>query len=484
MCHNNLLHTCFRLPLMFFHTTPLGRILNRFAHDIDIIDNDLPFAIRVWLLSFFIVISIFVVIIYSTPLFLIVIIPIGVLYYIIMIIHVTTSRQIMRLESVTRSPIYSHFEESITGQSTIRAFGEEERFIIESEHKVDFNQKFVYANIIANRWIGVRLETVGSFVILFASLFAVLSRANISSALVGLSLSYALQITSMLNIVVRTTSEIESKIVSVERVQEYTNLKKEDEWEKSNDDLNWPRLGSIKFQDYSFRYRSNTHPVLNDINIEIHDREKIGIVGRTGSGKSTLTLSLFRIIEADSGEVIIDDKDISHVGLHSLRQKITIIPQDPFLFSESLRLNIDPFEIYTDEQIWRALELSHLKKFVSGLPNGLNFHVAESGDNLSVGQKQLICLARALLRNSKILVLDEATAAIDHKTDSLIQETIRSEFKECTVITIAHRLNTILDSDRILVLENGRVVEFETPSELLEREDSIFYGMVKSSGLI
>lgn len=261
-------------------------------------------------------------------------------------------------------------------------------------------------------------------------------------------------------------------------------MEKEDDWEKLNDDSNWPRIGTIKFQNYGLRYRTNVEPVLNDINIEIHDKEKVGIVGRTGSGKSTLTLGLFRIIEADSGQVIIDGKDISKVGLHSLRQKITIIPQDPFLFSGSLRLNIDPFEVYTDDQLWKALELSHLKEFVSGLPNGLHFHVAESGENLSVGQRQLLCLARALLRNSKILVLDEATAAIDYKTDNLIQETIRSEFVECTVITIAHRLNTILDSDRILVLENGRVIEFDTPSKLLEKQNSVFYGLVESSGLI
>lgn len=213
-------------------------------------------------------------------------------------------------------------------------------------------------------------------------------------------------------------------------------------------------------------------------------QEKIGIVGRTGAGKSSLTLALFRIIEGAGGNIIIDDIDIALIGLHSLRNRLTIIPQDPVLFSGSLRMNIDPFQSYPDDSIWMALEQSHLKSFVKGLTDGLEFKITEGGENLSVGQRQLVCLARALLRKTKVLILDEATAAIDIETDELIQKTIRSQFNDCTILTIAHRLNTIMDSDRIIVLDQGIIAEFDSPAHLLSNTNSIFYGMAKNSGLI
>lgn len=482
--HQRLLHKILRLPMSFFDSTPIGRIINRFSRDIDTIDDDIPIALRIWILTFFIVISIFVVIVYSTPMFFMVMIPIGITYYFILVVHVSTSRQIIRLQSVTRSPIYSHFSETITGQSTIRAYGAQARFIDESTKRVDFNQKFSYMTVIANRWIGVRLETVGSLVILFAAIFAIVGRDHISPAIVGLSISYALQITNMLNILVRTTTEMESKIVSVERIEDYATLEQEAEWVLPKDDNSWPQEGTIQFKNYCMRYRKELEPVLYDISLKVENGEKIGIVGRTGSGKSSLTMALFRINEADSGSILIDNKSIDCVGLYALRSKITIIPQDPFLFSGTLRVNIDPFSMHTDEEIWRALENAHLKEFVTGLNNGLWFRVAEGGENLSVGQRQLLCLARALLRKPKILILDEATAAIDYETDNIIQETIREEFKDCTVLTIAHRLNTIMDSDRILVLEKGRIVEFDSPAVLLANTRSYFYKMAKKSSLI
>lgn len=213
-------------------------------------------------------------------------------------------------------------------------------------------------------------------------------------------------------------------------------------------------------------------------------QEKIGIVGRTGAGKSSLTLALFRIIEGAGGKIIIDDIDIASIGLHSLRNRLTIIPQDPVLFSGSLRMNIDPFQSYPDDSIWMALEQSHLKSFVKGLTDGLEFKITEGGENLSVGQRQLVCLARALLRKTKVLILDEATAAIDIETDELIQKTIRSQFNDCTILTIAHRLNTIMDSDRIIVLDQGIIAEFDSPANLLSNTNSIFYGMAKNSGLV
>lgn len=327
---------------------------------------------------------------------------------------------------------------------------------------------------------------VGNLIILFAGLFAVLGRENMSPGLVGLSVSYALQITQTLNWLVRMTSDVETNIVAVERIKEYGETKREADWELPNSTMpvNWPEVGRVEFKDFQVRYREGLDLVLRGISFAVNGGEKVGIVGRTGAGKSSLTLALFRIIESAGGAIIIDGQDISKMGLHSLRSRLTIIPQDPVLFSGTLRINLDPFGTHSDEEVWLALEHAHLKSFVKGLAAGLNHEVTEGGENLSVGQRQLICLARALLRKTKVLILDEATAAVDLETDDLIQTTIRTEFKGCTVLTIAHRLNTIMDSDKVLVLDKGQTVEFSPPGELLKNKKSIFYGMAKDAGLV
>ncbi|XP_014222077.1 multidrug resistance-associated protein 1 isoform X2 [Trichogramma pretiosum] len=482
----HVIHNVFRNPSSFFDTTPTGRILSRLGKDVDTVDNVLPMMMRAWIASSFSVIATLVVISYSTPIFIAVILPIGLIYYFIQRFYVATSRQLKRLESVSRSPIYSHFGESVTGAQTIRAYGVQDRFIKESESRVDFNQVCYYPSIIANRWLAIRLEMVGNFIIFFAALFAVLDKQEMSSGLVGLSISYALQITQTLNWLVRMTSDVETNIVAVERIKEYGETPQEAAWNKpENDpDKDWPVQGSVEFHDFKVRYREGLDLVLSGLSFKVNGGEKIGIVGRTGAGKSSLTLALFRIIEAADGKILIDNVDISNLGLHTLRSRLTIIPQDPVLFSGSLRLNLDPFNKCSDTDLWKALEHAHLKDFVKSLPNGLNHEVTEGGDNLSVGQRQLICLARALLRKTKVLVLDEATAAVDLETDDLIQTTIRQEFKECTVLTIAHRLNTILDSDRVIVLDKGSIVEYDSPNTLLQKPDSSFYSMAKDAGLV
>lgn len=266
---------------------------------------------------------------------------------------------------------------------------------------------------------------VGNLIILFASLFAVLERneEHSNSGLVGLSVTYALQITQTLNWLVRMTSDVETNIVAVERIKEYGETKQEAAWDLPNSKvpISWPELGRVEFKDFQVRYREGLDLVLRGITFVVQGGEKVGIVGRTGAGKSSLTLSLFRIIEAASGSIIIDGLDISKLGLHALRSRLTIIPQDPVLFSGTVRINLDPFNTHSDDDIWRALELAHLKSFVKGLAAGLNHEVSEGGENLSVGQRQLVCLARALLRKTKVLILDEATAAVDLETDDLIQ---------------------------------------------------------------
>ncbi|KAK7601472.1 hypothetical protein V9T40_008913 [Parthenolecanium corni] len=484
--HNRVLRTIMRVPLTFMDITPIGRILSRFSKDTDVVDNTLPFELSDLIYCLGDVISTLFIISYSTPIFIIVIVPIGIVYFFVQRFYVATSRQLKRLESISRSPIYSHFGETVSGAQSIRAYGLKNKFIIQSEEKVDFNQKSYYPNLVSNRWLSVRLETVGNLIIFFAALFSVLQRGKLSAGIVGLSVSYALQITQTLNWLVRMTSEVETNIVAVERIKEYGETPQEAAWEIEDRKVpdNWPDKGEIKFNDFRVRYREGLELVLKGLTFTVNGGEKVGIVGRTGAGKSSLTLSLFRIIESAGGSISIDGIDISTLGLHSLRSRITIIPQDPVLFSGTLRINLDPIGLYSDESIWRALELAHLKTFITSLNAGLQYEVTEGGDNFSVGQRQLICLARALLRKTKVLILDEATAAIDLETDDLIQTTIRNEFKSCTVLTIAHRLNTIMDYDKIIVLDKGVMVEYDTPSALLKSKNSVFYGMAADAGLL
>ncbi|XP_046756511.1 multidrug resistance-associated protein 1 isoform X1 [Gallus gallus] len=482
--HLDLLHNVLRSPMSFFERTPSGNLVNRFSKEIDTIDSTIPPIIKMFMGSTFNVIGACIIILLATPIAAVVIPPLGLVYLLVQRFYVATSRQLKRLESVSRSPVYSHFNETLLGVSVIRAFEEQKRFIKQNDMKVDENQKAYYPSIVANRWLAVRLEFVGNCIVLFAALFAVIARNKLSPGLIGLSVSYSLQITAYLNWLVRMTSDLETNIVAVERVKEYAEMEKEAEWsiDETAPASTWPQEGKVEFRGFGLRYREDLDLVLKNINITINGGEKVGIVGRTGAGKSSLTLGLFRINEAAEGEIIIDGINIAKIGLHDLRFKITIIPQDPILFSGSLRMNLDPFDQHSDEDIWRSLELAHLKNFVSSLPDKLNHECSEGGENLSVGQRQLVCLARALLRKSKILVLDEATAAVDLETDNLIQSTIKSQFEECTVLTIAHRLNTIMDYTRVLVLDRGEVVECDSPDNLLQAK-GLFYSMAKDSGL-
>uniref|UniRef100_A0A8C1FIN8 Canalicular multispecific organic anion transporter 1 n=1 Tax=Cyprinus carpio carpio TaxID=630221 RepID=A0A8C1FIN8_CYPCA len=482
--HTSLLSNILKVPMVFFDTTPSGRIVNRFAKDIFTVDEIIPMSFRTCILCLLGVLGTLFVICLATPIFTAVVVPMAVIYYFVQRFYVATSRQLRRLDSVSRSPIYSHFGETVSGISVIRAYGHQQRFLKQNEDTIDQNLKSVYPWIVSNRWLAMRLEFLGNLVVFFSALFAVISRDSLNSGLVGLSISYALNVTQTLNWLVRMTSELETNIVAVERVREYAEIKNEAPWITSNrppDD--WPTAGNIHFENYKVRYRPELELILHGITCDIQSTEKIGIVGRTGAGKSSLTNCLFRIIEASEGQILVDGIDISTLGLHDLRSRLTIIPQDPVLFSGTLRMNLDPFEKFSDEEIWSVLELAHLKDYVRGLPTGLQHEVSEGGENLSVGQRQLLCLARALLRKSRILILDEATAAVDLETDDLIQNTIRTEFSHCTVLTIAHRLNTILDSSRVMVLDSGKIVEFDSPSVLLNNKQGHFYAMAKDAGI-
>ena len=497
--HNGMATSVLRSPMSFFETTPIGRILNRFSNDVYKVDEVLGRVFGMFFSNTVKVLFTILVICFSTWQFILIAIPLGVLYVYYQQYYLKTSRELRRVDSTTRSPIYANFQESLNGVSIIRAYGQEDRFRHLNRSRIDKNMRAYHPSINANRWLAVRLELLGSIIILAASGLAILSlkSGTISAGLIGLSVSYSLQITQSLNWIVRMTVEVETNIVSVERILEYSRLTPEapEVIEDHRPRESWPEKGEVVFKNYSTRYRPELDLVLKGISLNIKPHEKIGIVGRTGAGKSSLTLALFRIIEAASGHIEIDDTNTSELGLADLRHKLSIIPQDAQVFEGSIRSNLDPTGCYSDEQLWRALELSHLKDHVlrmyedrdkesSDIESALDVIMSEGGSNLSVGQRQLMCLARALLIPSAILVLDEATAAVDVETDRVLQQTIRSEFKDRTILTIAHRLNTIMDSDRIVVLEQGQIAEFDSPENLLKRKDSLFYSLSKEGGFV
>ncbi|KAF9213044.1 hypothetical protein BGZ59_005984 [Podila verticillata] len=513
--HDELLDSILRLPI-------LGRIVNRFSTDIFATDNSVPWGFMACLMSGFSVLGTVIVLAATTPVFLAMVPPLIVCFVLVQLYYIRSSRSLKRLDSTSRSPVYQHFTETLVGVSTIRAMNVDARFIAENERKATISSNAFYTFQTTNRWLQVRLETLGAVIVLVAALFAVAYRNSLNPGMVGLALSYALTIQSDITMLIRSYAELQTQLVSVERVQEYLLKNKEAPSIQDTDvklPENWPSEGKVEFRNYSTRYRQGLDLVIKNISFEVAPAEKVGIVGRTGAGKSSLTLALFRIVEAanshwakashneadqntvvdtsnepvelekveveeDGGSIWIDGVDISTIGLKTLRQRLAIIPQDPTLFAGTVRQNLDPFDELEDADLWEALERAHLKEHISSLAGELSFMVTQNGDNFSVGQRSLICLARALLRKSKILVLDEATAAVDVETDELIQKTIRKEFKERTILTIAHRIKTIMDSDKILVLEKGCVEEFESPATLVQNHESLFYKLAHQAGEI
>ncbi|KAL2137148.1 hypothetical protein VTI74DRAFT_7695 [Chaetomium olivicolor] len=487
--HERMATAIFRSPMSFFDVTPAGRILNRFSSDIYRVDEVLARTFNMLFNNLAKSGFTLVVISMTVPPFIALIVPLSAMYIWIQRYYLRTSRELKRLDSVSRSPIYAHFQESLGGISTIRAYRQQDRFELENEWRVDANLRAYFPSISANRWLAVRLEFLGAIVILAAAGFCVIFVANhspLSEGWVGLAMSYALQITTSLNWIVRQTVEVETNIVSVERVLEYARLPSEapEIIHRSRPPVSWPSRGEVEFHNYSARYREGLDLVLKNINLDIKSHEKIGVVGRTGAGKSSLTLALFRIIEPDTGHISLDGLNTSTIGLLDLRRRLAIIPQDAALFEGTIRDNLDPGHVHDDTELWSVLEHARLKDQVASMEGGLEAKIHEGGSNLSQGQRQLVSLARAMLTPSNILVLDEATAAVDVQTDAMLQNTLRGPlFANRTIITVAHRINTIMDSDRVVVLEKGEVVEFDTPQELLKRK-GLFWGLVKEAGLL
>ena len=486
--HKNMIQSLLRAPMSFFHSTPLGRILNRFSKDQNDVDKTMEFAISLLIRGVVQLSSAFIVIGLATPYTLLAFVPVLFAFVYVQRYFQRTSRELKRMDAVSRSPVYAHFSECLNGLSSIRAYNKLQLMSNMNRIRLDNHLRINLASFSANRWLGIRMEVLGGFLIFASALFVVIGSAQIDPEQVGLQLSYAIRITGLLTLIVRILSLAENSFNSVERLREYTNVKSErsDESEfNQKPPSSWPDKGAIKFDNVVARYREDLDPVLTGLTFDVKKNEKIGIVGRTGAGKSSLFLTLFRIIERDEGMISIDGRDIDQMGLNDLRRSLAIIPQEPVLFSGTVRFNLDPFDEYDDSKLWFSLERVNLKQYVKshGLgKSGLSMEVGEGGSNFSVGQRQLLCLARALLKGSKILVLDEATAAVDVETDNLIQTTIREAFVDCTTLTIAHRLNTIIDSDRVLVLDRGHVLEYDTPSVLLANKSSAFSDMVDETG--
>ncbi|XP_041931072.1 ATP-binding cassette sub-family C member 12-like isoform X3 [Alosa sapidissima] len=485
--HDTMFHKILFSPMSFFDTTPTGRMVNRFSKDQDELDTALPINMDSLLQCYLMIIFTLIIISAAFSYMLTVLAVLGPVFALIFYMSQQSIRKLKRLENVSRSPWISLTTSVIQGLSTIHAYDKREQYIEQFEHMVDTNSNHFLLFQCGMRWLYFRLSLMSSSVILAVALFVVLSPDTISPSLKGLALTYTIELTVLLFYMVTLSSEVEARFTSVERQMEYiTGCVSEAPRLVKGVHIpeGWPQQGSITFKDYSMRYRDNTPIVLNSLRFTVKPKEKLGIVGRTGSGKSSLGVALFRLSEPAGGTMLIDDVNTSSIGLQDLRSQLSVIPQDPVLFIGTVRYNLDPFDKYSDEEIWQAVEKTYMKPTISQLPEGLEAPVVENGENFSVGERQLLCMARALLRNSRIILLDEATASIDSETDSLVQQTIREAFRDCTVLTIAHRINTVLQSDRILVMDNGQVAELDPPEVLLQRPDSLFSSLLAAANQV
>ncbi|KAM9766341.1 ATP-binding cassette sub-family C member 4-like isoform 2-T2 [Menidia menidia] len=480
--HNDMFSAVLRTHVRFFDVNPIGRILNRFSKDIGQMDSMLPITFVDFYQLFLQNVGVVAVAASVIPLILVAVVPLLLFFLYLRRYYLHTSRDVKRLESTTRSPVFSHLSSSLQGLWTIRAFGAEDRLKKAFDAHQDLHSEAWFLFLMTSRWFALRLDAICSVFITLAAFGCIIFRDGLAAGEVGLVLTYAVTLVGNFQWTVRQSAEVENMMTSVERVVEYTELESEAPWEtQRRPPPDWPGRGAVAFNRVNFSYSADGPLVLRDISATLQPSEKVGVVGRTGAGKSSLISALFRLAEPQ-GEIYIDGLLTSEIGLHDLRQKMSIIPQDPVLFTDTVRKNLDPFSQHSDEELWKALEEVQLKPVVEELPGKLETVLAESGSNFSVGQRQLVCLARAVLRKNRILIIDEATANVDPRTDELIQKTIREKFRDCTVLTIAHRLNTIIDSDRILVLDGGTVQELDRPFSLLQNKDGAFYKMVHQTG--
>eukprot|EP00073_Rattus_norvegicus_P040584 XP_008769161.1 PREDICTED: multidrug resistance-associated protein 4 isoform X1 [Rattus norvegicus] len=480
--HNRMFESILKAPVLFFDRNPIGRILNRFSKDIGHMDDLLPLTFLDFIQTLLLVVSVIAVAAAVIPWILIPLVPLSIIFVVLRRYFLETSRDVKRLESTTRSPVFSHLSSSLQGLWTIRAYKAEERCQELFDAHQDLHSEAWFLFLTTSRWFAVRLDAICAVFVIVVAFGSLVLAKTLDAGQVGLALSYSLTLMGMFQWSVRQSAEVENMMISVERVIEYTDLEKEAPWEcRKRPPPGWPHEGVIVFDNVNFTYSLDGPLVLKHLTALIKSREKVGIVGRTGAGKSSLISALFRLSEPE-GKIWIDKILTTEIGLHDLRKKMSIIPQEPVLFTGTMRKNLDPFNEHSDEELWKALEEVQLKEAIEDLPGKMDTELAESGSNFSVGQRQLVCLARAILKKNRILIIDEATANVDPRTDELIQQKIREKFAQCTVLTIAHRLNTIIDSDKIMVLDSGRLREYDEPYVLLQNPESLFYKMVQQLG--
>lgn len=502
--HKAAIERVMRAPMSFFETTPLGRIMNRFSKDIDTIDNLLGDSLRMFSATASSILGAIILISIVLPWFLIGVVVILGGYWYAAMFYRASARELKRLDAVLRSSLYSHFSESLSGLATIRAYGEADRFLLDNEKRVDIENRAYWLTVTNQRWLGIRLDFLGSLLTFIVAMLTVGTRFTISPAQTGLVLAYILSVQQAFGWMVRQSAEVENNMNSVERIVHYaTEIEQEAAHEipDMKPPQSWPAHGEVELKDIVLNYRSELPPVLKGISMSVKAGEKIGIVGRTGAGKSSIMTALFRIVELSSGSILLDGVDVSQIGLTDLRKSLAIIPQDPLLFSGTLRTNLDPFNLHDDATLWDALKRSYLvadtsrrnsvvpeEDSSSGVHTPVNRFtldtvIEDEGGNLSIGQRSLVSLARALVKNSRVIILDEATASVDYETDRNIQDTIAYEFKDKTILCIAHRLRTIISYDRICVLDAGQIAEFDTPARLYEMTEGIFRGMCERSSI-
>eukprot|EP00102_Acyrthosiphon_pisum_P020913 XP_016658123.1 PREDICTED: multidrug resistance-associated protein 4 isoform X2 [Acyrthosiphon pisum] len=482
--HNQMFNSIIRTAMFFFNTNSTGQILNRFSKDMGAVDKILPNVFMDFIqIVFFILGTVFIVALTNIYL-LIPTFIMGIIIYKLRYLHFNTSKSVSRLEGETRSPVLAHMNASLQGLTTIRAFRAEDTLSREFDKHQDLHTSASYLCTCFNQGFGFWLDIICLiYLCIVISSFLVVDN-DVYGGSVGIALTQVMALLCRIQWAVKQSTALENLMVPVERILQYTHLQQEDTLHSTTvkrRPKGWPYAGKIVFKDFNLRYSSDSPCVLKDINIQIQTMEKVGIVGRTGAGKSSFIGALFRLA-LNEGKIIIDGVDIHELELKDIRSKLSIIPQEPVLFSGTMRKNLDPFDEYPDHALWNALDEVELKDFVEDLPDGLNSKMSASGSNFSVGQRQLVCLARAIVQKNKILILDEATANVDPMTDKLIQNTIRNKFRFCTVLTIAHRLNTIMDSDKVLVMDFGKIIEFDHPYSLLKNTDGFFYKMVEETG--
>ncbi|XP_075784195.1 ATP-binding cassette sub-family C member 8 isoform X3 [Pelodiscus sinensis] len=483
--HYCLLNKIILAPMRFFETTPLGSILNRFSADCNTIDQHIPATLECLSRSTLLCVSALAVISYVTPMFLIALLPLAIICYFIQKYFRVASRDLQQLDDSTQLPLLCHFSETVEGLTTIRAFRYEARFRQKLLEYTDSNNIASLFLTAANRWLEVRMEYIGACVVLIAAVTSITNSLynHLSSGLVGLGLTYALMVSNYLNWMVRNLADMEIQLGAVKRINGLLKTEAENYeglLSPSQIPQNWPDRGEIQIQNLSVRYDSNLKPVLKHVSAHIDPGQKIGICGRTGSGKSSFSLAFFRMVDTFEGRIIIDGIDIAKLPLQTLRSRLSIILQDPILFSGTIRFNLDPEKKCTDSMLWEALEIAQLKHVVKALPGGLEAIVTEGGENFSQGQRQLFCLARAFVRKTSIFIMDEATASIDMATENILQKVVMTAFADRTVVTIAHRVHTILNADLVIVMKRGVILEYDKPDVLLEQEDSVFASFVQA----